>query len=222
MGCLCGHISSWGARTSACGARDKPLWDRNSNCPESGRTEGGKCCLLEREVLEGIMAALKSGPSSHGRMPVCFGPTDYLSQDKVLETSAGATQFRGRQALHSPTELADCLPPAPQHPAGCQPGWGLPPTSWVFSSNRELRAEVYAMRAVAPHGNQGDVVSRAHTCQGCSGWCGACRKEGPGRSQDTEPRHRLPSCLFSALSQRDMHVPVASGSSQPSAGRRDD
>ena len=62
------------------------------------------------------MAALKSGPSSHGRMPVCFGPTDYLSQDKVLETSAGATQFRGRQALHSPTELADCLPPSSPTP----------------------------------------------------------------------------------------------------------
>ena len=163
------------------------MWDRNSNCPESERTEGGKCCLLEQEVLEGIMAALKSGPSSHGRMPVCFGPTDYLSQDKVLETSAGATQFRGRQALHSPTELADCLPPAPQHPAGCQPGWGLPPTSWVFSSNRELRAEVYAVRAVAPHGNQGDVVSHAHTCQGCSGWCVHAERKVQGGVRTPSP-----------------------------------
>lgn len=41
------------------------------------------------------MAAVKSGPRSHGRRPVCFGPADYLPQDNVLETPVEAAQFRG-------------------------------------------------------------------------------------------------------------------------------
>lgn len=86
-----------------------------------------------------------------------------------------------------PRSWRTASPPAPQHPAGCQPGWGLPPTSWVFSSNRELRAEVYAVRAVAPHGNQGDVVSRAHTCQGCSGWCVHAERKVQGGVRTPSP-----------------------------------